>query len=60
MSARFAIGVDDVTNSVRALVTHIATDEDRQRTRASWNAGDVFVSVLVMALISAAYSCFQD
>jgi SSS family solute:Na+ symporter len=44
---------------ISGLTYGAITDEDRLRTRESWNSLDVLASVLVMGLIIAAYVYFQ-
>lgn len=41
------------------LTYGVVSDEDRAKTRASWSAGDVAASVLVLVLIVAAYRYFN-
>ena len=43
----------------RGLTYGVTSEEDREKTRASWNSGDVFASIAVMVLIIAAYLYFQ-
>jgi SSS family solute:Na+ symporter len=46
-------------DKISGLTYSTMTAEDRLQTRASWKAKDVFASVLVLALILAAYLYFQ-
>ncbi len=64
VSAAVMIGVSLATKEpdysrFAGLTYGVVSDEDKQTTRASWNRIDVWMSVLVMALIAAAYVYFQ-
>jgi SSS family solute:Na+ symporter len=45
--------------SIRSLTYETATEEDRKRTRASWDARDLMGSAVVLAGIAAAYLYFR-
>lgn len=64
VSAAVMVGVSYVTAApsevqIRSLTFGTATDEDRARTRASWNGNDVLVSCLILAAILGAYLYFR-
>jgi SSS family solute:Na+ symporter len=64
VSALVMVGVSYATpapddTQIRGLTFATATAEDRARTRASWTAGDVWASALVLACISFAYLYFR-
>jgi SSS family solute:Na+ symporter len=64
VSALVLIGVSYATAPPRdeqlgGLTFATVTDEQRRETRASWGAGDVLASALVLALILAAYLYFN-
>jgi SSS family solute:Na+ symporter len=44
---------------INGLTYGTLSDQDRENSRKSWNYGDVWASVLVLALILAAYLYFQ-
>jgi SSS family solute:Na+ symporter len=44
---------------IRSLTFSTATEEDKKRTRASWNSVDLFTSAAVMAFILGAYLYFR-
>jgi SSS family solute:Na+ symporter len=44
---------------IKGLTFGTLTDEDRRKSRASWGAGDVVASVVVMIVIVIAYLYFQ-
>ncbi len=64
VSALVLVGVSYATAPPRegqlaGLTYATVTDADRRQTRASWGAGDVFASALVLVLILAAYLYFN-
>ena len=46
-------------NRIRSLTYATASDEDRSRTRASWDRRDVVASSFILACILAAYVYFS-
>jgi SSS family solute:Na+ symporter len=44
---------------IRGLTYGTESDDDRQKSRASWSAGDVIFSAVVLAIIIAAYLYFR-
>lgn len=46
-------------SKISGLTYSTMTNEDKLQTRASWNSRDVLASVIVLALILAAYLYFQ-
>jgi SSS family solute:Na+ symporter len=44
---------------IKSLTYATASDEDRARTRASWEKKDVFFSAFILACIIAAYIYFS-
>ncbi|MBP7934415.1 MAG: sodium:solute symporter [Phycisphaerae bacterium] len=64
VSAAVMVAVSYVTRApnesqIRSLTFGTATDEDRARTRASWNRNDVLTSCLILAAILGAYLYFR-
>ena len=58
------IGVSYATEApsaeqISGLTFGTLTEDDRRKSRASWGAGDVITSVVVMILIVAAYLYFR-
>jgi SSS family solute:Na+ symporter len=64
VSAVVMVGVSYATaapayDQIRSLTYGTSTDEDRARTRASWDARDVLASAVVLAFILGAYLYFR-